>query len=224
MKIAGITNSQPQALSKDPIRHDLHDAAADRKPGKTVDADRFKDDGINLKTASAGYALRKLKTVDSVMNSAAKSIRTADEAMKNIGARIAQMKSSLSEIMKQYPPFPPGSEERVAILKSFSALRHQIDRLSFPPEDSGAQRILSASGNDEHPLQKVNLGFTLMEINVHRLPIDPGPDGLDIPDLPADATDEQISNTLDLLNGAQTILDRKRDLLTQDANRITQMQ
>lgn len=83
------------------------------------------------------------------LNDTAKSIRKADQAMQMINdVYIEQMKASLNAIRKQYPPFPPGSEERISYLRSFNGFRQIIDRLSFKTEDNGAAAILAeANGN-----------------------------------------------------------------------------
>jgi len=43
------------------------------------------------------------------------------------------------EIIKNYPPFLEGSKERVQMLKSFAALRREIDHLTIPPDDNGTE-------------------------------------------------------------------------------------
>lgn len=225
MKIAEINPSLQQTLTN-------KDAAGQRTRGATTvtklqnqpQQRPGQDDSVDLRTETAGYALRKFEAMHSVMNEAAGSIRTADEAIQSIGTQIDDMKTTLTAILKQYPPFPPGSEERVAILKSFSALRRQIDALAYPPEDAGAQRILSLGEKDANMQSTVDLGNGHVAINVHRVPVTTGPEGLDIPDLPTRADDDQIRQTLFHLDQARKTLDNKRDLLAEDARHITQLQ
>lgn len=81
------------------------------------------------------------------LNDTAKSIRLTDQVMHQINEEyISQMKANLNAIIKQYPPFPPGSEERVSYLRGFNAFRKLIDQLSFIAEDGGAAETLARSG------------------------------------------------------------------------------
>ena len=53
------------------------------------------------------------------------------------------MKARLLRIVKNFPPFPPGSEERVKILRSFNLFRKQIDQLTIPPVVRDAMKIMA---------------------------------------------------------------------------------
>lgn len=82
------------------------------------------------------------------LNDTAKNIRQADQAMQMINeVYIEQMKASLNAIRKQYPPFPPGSEERISYLRSFNAFRKMIDQLSFNTVDNGAATVLAGTSD-----------------------------------------------------------------------------
>jgi len=75
------------------------------------------------------------------LNDTAQSIRKADQAMQMINeVYIEQMKASLNAVRKQYPPFPPGSEERISYLRSFNGFRQIIDQLSFKAVDNGTEK------------------------------------------------------------------------------------
>jgi hypothetical protein len=52
------------------------------------------------------------------------------------------------EIIKNYPPFLEGSKERVQMLKSFAALRREIDDLTIPPDDDGSANSRSDEEKD----------------------------------------------------------------------------
>ena len=64
------------------------------------------------------FEIDRLETVHSRFNSVARTIRIADENMGKIENYIDRMKTELQGIIKKYPPFPPGSEERVKRLKN----------------------------------------------------------------------------------------------------------
>lgn len=182
--------------------------------------DANKGDTVNLSSEKTGNTFRKVDAITTQRNGVANSIRIADEAMQKIGIHLDEMKTTLNSILKQYPPFPPGSEERVALLKHFSTLRMQIEALAIPPEDAGARSIFSASEDEGGTESLVNIGGERFSIRVHRLPVDTGPEGLDIPELPVDALDDQIRDMLVRLEVADQRLAGKQDRLAADADRI----
>lgn len=51
---------------------------------------------------------------------------------------VAAMRRQIEAMVKNYPPFPPGSEERLQYLRSISALRQQLDALTVPPRSEVA--------------------------------------------------------------------------------------
>ncbi len=57
-----------------------------------------------------------------------------DRAMEAAITTIEEMKKTLTSIIKDFPPYPVGSEERVHRLRDFAALRAMIERLTIPPE------------------------------------------------------------------------------------------
>lgn len=57
---------------------------------------------------------------------------------------VTAMRRQIDAWVKNYPPFPPGSEERLQYLRSISALRQQLDALTVPPRQEMASRIPEA--------------------------------------------------------------------------------
>lgn len=76
------------------------------------------------------------------INPAVRSISVADQTIETIDRHIERMKMQLESIVKNYPPFPPESAERLEYLKSFIGLRMEIEQLMIPP-DKGAERIMA---------------------------------------------------------------------------------
>ena len=64
----------------------------------------------------------------------AESIRRMNQPVDTASLSLAALKQKLGVIVKDYPPYPPGSEERVEWLRSFAGLRVMIDRLSLVPD------------------------------------------------------------------------------------------
>lgn len=217
MKIAEIISTQqtPQKLSTGGgLQHPSEDI--DR-----LNLEAPKGDTVDLRSDNTGTIFRKANAITTTQrNDVANSIRIADEAMQNIGTNIREMKTTLNRIVKQYPPFPPGSEERVALLKRFATMRKEIEALAIPPEDAGARRILSPAKDEGEPDAVVYIGGDRFRIYVHRLPVGTGPEGLDIPDLPVDTADDQIQDMLLRLEVAGKTLASKQDRLAADAEKI----
>lgn len=63
-----------------------------------------------------------------------RSLARAEEATQAIEREIMAM-------VKNYPPFPPGSEERLSYLRSINALRQQLEALIVPPRPSPPWQI-----------------------------------------------------------------------------------
>jgi hypothetical protein len=144
------------------------------------------------------------------LQKAATSIRVADAAMKTIGNYIGRMKEQLDAIIvKNYPPFPPDSEERIKILRSYSAFRREIDALTIPPIDDGAAMIMADRGVVPHPGNQDAL--------IPSRPVHAGPGGLDIPVLADTAGDAEVSAARKSLDAAQAKLVERRAALRNDA-------
>jgi hypothetical protein len=99
-----------------------------------------------VKLSDEAVDVANLQEAKSSLADRARNIRIADQSMQQINDYIDQMKANLDAIVKQYPPYPPGSEERVSFLRSFNAFRRLIDRLSFQPENQGGTAILASRG------------------------------------------------------------------------------
>ncbi len=90
--------------------------------------------------------------VKTELNDLAGSIRSEGETLKKVNDFVERMKERLSEIVKNYPPFPLDNPERMEMLKSFTALRKEIERMTFPPEEKHMPElpvVTQKSTNDE---------------------------------------------------------------------------
>jgi flagellin-like hook-associated protein FlgL len=163
------------------------------------------------------------QALNDFLNSVAMRIRATDSTMGKIETIIDRMKEELGRIIKNYPPFPPGSEERVKFLRSFKALREEIDQLSFSTNDEGASKVMDNPGVVS---QAVDLkavaggkgpGLTIRNQQVHT-----GPTGLNIPELSENATDEEIAAAIKNLEEARKTLDQRQSGLATDALSIQQ--
>jgi hypothetical protein len=175
----------------------------------------------SIKINGSHFEFSAPQSAHSAINMVADSVRQSDLAMLEIEKQINQMKTRLTEHVKNFPPFLPGSEERVKLMKRFSAFRHQIDRLTFPPDNQGAVHIMadpSISGSSGD--WKVDIDDSNHQITIPRQPVHTGPKGLDIPELPEVATDEEIHAALKSLDSAKESIGHRRSELAANFKQI----
>jgi|GEM_PF-1934250 len=169
--------------------------------------------------------LGQIESNISNLNAVASSIRVADSAMSEIEKNLDEMKAQLGRIPKNYPPFPPESEERVRLLRSIATLRRLIDQLTMPPDDSKARKIMADPALvPEAGDWQIEIGDQGVIHTIHSQQVHAGSLGLNIPDLPEDATDEQIGEAIEGIDRAKTILNLKRNSLAADAMGLMQWQ
>ncbi len=167
--------------------------------------------------SSSHRAFSALQSVNSSLNLVAENIKVADRAMASIGNLISSMKEDLQGIVKNFPPFPLGSPERAEYLQSFSALRKQIEQLTFPAQHDGASKIMAdpaVTGEKGDWQVPVAIGKPL---TIRREEVHVGPRGLDIPELLGSASDEEIAAALHKLDGAAATLTERQAGLAADA-------
>jgi flagellin-like hook-associated protein FlgL len=181
------------------------------------------DPSGEVKVSQNGASFDDLQALNAFLNSVAMRIRVADSTMGKIETIIDRMKEELGRIIKNYPPFPPGSEERVKFLRSFKALRQEIDQLSFSTTDEAASKItadpaVASQAGDSNAVTSGN-GTRL---TVHSQQVHTGPTGLNIPELPESATDEEINAAIKNLKEARKMLGQRQYELAKDALSIQQ--
>lgn len=66
---------------------------------------------------------------------AAKSVREAEKTLGKVGSLLNEMRQSV-QVVKNYPPFPPGNEARVDYINSIEGLRKQLEALVVPSVDN----------------------------------------------------------------------------------------
>ena len=171
---------------------------------------------LQPKERSSHVALGQRQTINSSLNEAAVSVRTADRTMKTIGSRISSMRSQLDAIVKHYPPFLTTDPNRIRALRSFSAFRKEIEALTIPPGDIGAAKIMAdpavfpQAGSQSIALGNGGTG-AIQGRQVHT-----GPTGLNIPALTDGATDAEIHSAISSLDAAQATLGQRQAGLSMD--------
>ncbi len=75
------------------------------------------------------------KEITTQFSDEAVRLQQLDQQMNQIEKTASSLKEEMNTIRRTLPPFPPGSQERVRLLKSYIGLRKLIEDLTIPPED-----------------------------------------------------------------------------------------
>ena len=217
-----VLNKPAFRLSQSQVTKTLD--SLNRRPS-TAKANRSSKDCISRSTESCTirFGVDKLEVIHSRLNSGARTIRGADKYMEKIENYIDRMKAESQRIMKNYPPFPPGSEERVRRLKSINAFRKLIDQLTIPPPNKEfASKIMTdrdAVLGIEDSKRMLGENKLHRKTNSHQDRTDLGK--LDIPQLQEDENDKELQAFVEKLDAArETLRQRRSDLATDAADII----
>jgi len=212
-------NTHSAALSSvGPASPDIISGKGPQTDEETAKAHNATQDQPHLR----GVRFQNLTALNSQFNNISRSIGTVSRTMDQIEDRVTKISDKLSAFKKIFPPYPPGSEERVKLLKSFSALRKQIQRLTFPPEDEGARSIMAPAMGQNG--SQTGTGITVkgpgIDIAVHPRSLQFGPQGIDIPEMSPQVRDEEIDEILSKVAGTREALQAKRQGLHEDAEKL----
>jgi len=116
---------QPHLGSQNPKPSFTESERSDHSSRKVQDAVSLSEKTARLPENQQGH--------DS-LHAAAGHIRSLDAGLQGVVRHVRKMADDIRAFKKNFPPFPTGSEERVRLLNSFSAIRKQIARLTLPPE------------------------------------------------------------------------------------------
>jgi len=154
-----------------------------------------------VQTRNAAFA--NIAAVKDEAAQMAQSVRKAAEALTMTRETVRSMQVQVDALVKQYPPFPPGSEQRLKYLNSISALRQQLEAMTIPPPADRLEPVFSprerelpaldpATASDEDVLAfaraldgvagRIDAGFRQLERLVETLPANLG---LELPTPPA---------------------------------------
>jgi hypothetical protein len=134
--------------------------------------------------------------------------------MTAIDTALEKMEEDLEVASKQYPPYPPGSEERVQRLRNYAALRAMIDQLAMSQDDEARmQRNSTPEGPQGLPdrwtflVEWDGTTRTVLTEEIHQ-----GPSGLRLPDLdpPEAVTDETLADAMGRVGAARVAVQTRR--------------
>lgn len=142
-------------------------------------------------------------------------VKHTDASLREIGQRLGQMRDTLQQVIKQYPPYPLESRERMEFLNSLSGLRKQIDALTLPPPNREPVTLI---GDPSREPGAGDLTFTLdgEARTLHAQPAHSGAEGLDLPELAPQASMEEVEQAYVQVQQAQQRLDARRAALAEE--------
>ncbi len=209
-----------QAFSQLNRVHKQDDQLRQQNAGEDMKNASAEDAIDGVKAEISAFSTHPIQQFNAEFNAVVKSIRIADQAMEEIGANIEQMESEIQMFVKQYPPYPPGSDERSELLNHFAALRQQIDRLTFPLDPFAQQLIGKAGAEAKSEAWDFQVGKQSLYDAIRRQPVHTGAEGLDLPELAPDASDRAIKETQRALSRARKIVSDRRGQLADDVMQV----
>lgn len=151
---------------------------------------------LSVKTAQ-GHQNRQ---THDILNEKAGHIRSLDAGLQRVKGHVRKMTDDIQAFKKNFPPFPTGSEERVRLLNSFSAIRKQIARLTLPPE--AAEKAVS----EQTALPEASkMSFTVVFEELFAAIWD------QLPAVPADTSDSAFEALKKKLESLLDFIQKKRD-------------
>ena len=88
----------------------------------------------------------ELQKINDSLNEVAQKKRTDDNILNRFENYIDRMKAELERILKNFPPFPPGSEDRIRLLRGYAGFRKLIDQLTIPPPKESSVGVETPRG------------------------------------------------------------------------------
>lgn len=144
------------------------------------------------------------------------------QALGGIQTHLGEIRDTLESITKKlYPPYPIDSPERIALLNKVSSLRKQIDALTYPPQDKwqgqliGDPAKLPGAGDIKLPELQGNTPTIIKAVPAYT-----GPGGLDLPELPSQASDAAVAQGLARVEDAHRYVKDARTALYQETARF----
>ncbi|MBT8339130.1 MAG: hypothetical protein HKP58_05575, partial [Desulfatitalea sp.] len=113
--IASTAPLHPQKISEQshPSTNQKGGVSNDGGLGKTAD----------VAPSSERILYNKIEGVNAQAHTMVTQIREVDDTMDAVSKNVQQMKVALDHIVKSYPPYPKGSNERIHALRQFGGLR-----------------------------------------------------------------------------------------------------
>jgi hypothetical protein len=112
-----------------------HAGAVKAAPGAVVDSDKNLIAATTRYSEFAALALQKDEATQY-----AQSIRDADRALDAVEAVIKDL-GEVVALVKNYPPFPPGNDQRMQYINGINGLRQQLEAMVVPPVKGESEAV-----------------------------------------------------------------------------------
>ncbi|MGQ9861059.1 MAG: hypothetical protein ACUVSD_03500 [Thiobacillaceae bacterium] len=142
---ANIVTQGVQGAGRAPLAADL----VTRAPGSAPVPERpagEREPNVRVQTRYAAYAT--LAGIKDEASQTAQAAREMHQALQAARTTVEAMRQAADAVLKQYPPFPPGSEQRLSYLRSIAALRQQLDAMTVPPRNDQMGPIFFPRSSD----------------------------------------------------------------------------
>jgi hypothetical protein len=222
------------SIIQEGIKQTLHSLRPLSQAGDTVSAKSGagkKNGSVNVdrsgwvEVSVNHLAFSEIESNSSFLNDVAQKIRTTDSGMNKIISYLDEMKAQLEKIVKNYPPFPADSEDRKKLLTSFTSLRRQIEQLTLPHAETDSTQ---QAANDGINSNSGDWSLTIQDqASVEAVPGEiwqTVTDELDIPDLFANASDEQVYQVMADLDNAKAEVTQRKGNLAVEAEGLKRVQ
>jgi hypothetical protein len=166
---------------------------------------------------AGGRELGHLQLINERQNRAAVQIRQDGRQMERADQLLARMKNELYQIVKIYPPYPPGQKDRVKFLRSFNGLRQEIEQLTIPPDSKWQGTVPDRTVPKAQPENIPGAPSGDAASLPHPVPqAGSGTGTFTLPELPDMATDAEIQTAMDRIDKAIVTVAEKRERLAQE--------
>jgi len=129
MAVDPIGGNEKVAPVQDTVRAAYQKSSVDQRK---MPAQGPGGDPVSVSLQRSSSTMGKLGSVNEDKNLFATSIRESDKALQEVSKVAVKMKERLETIVKNFPPFAQGSQERKELLMSYVSLRKEIEKLTFP--------------------------------------------------------------------------------------------
>jgi len=121
----------------------------------TPESNRGREAGGQFTTATADdnqvatrhVGFSALATAKDEATRAAQSIREVNQALGQVEVQMERLAQRV-QVVKNYPPFPPGNEQRLEYINSINGLRKQLEAMSVPPVQEGVVPVFYPRESD----------------------------------------------------------------------------
>jgi len=158
---------------------------------------------VSLSGKTAG--LHEYQQAHDAQHAEAGHIRSLDDGLRAAVQYVRKMADDIRVFKKNFPPFPLGSEERVRLLKSFSAIRKQIARLTIPPEAAEEATNKERTTTTEKALMSMVTSFDQLFAAIRER----------MPALPTDTSDRSIDKLIKKLENLLEFIQKHRAKIEQ---------